>query len=55
MINRISINDLEQLKEKGKDFTVLDVRPKINFQTGHIDGALDVITSCSCIKRAGIQ
>ena len=55
MINRISINDLEQLKEKGKDFTVLDVRPKINFQTGHIDGAVSLPLHTICDRSSELQ
>lgn len=42
MINQISIEDFEKLKAKEKDFTVLDVRQSLNFQSGHIDGAISL-------------
>ncbi len=55
MINRISIKDLDQLKEKGKDITILDVRPKINFQTGHIDGAVSLPLHTICDRSSELQ
>jgi len=55
MINRLSIEDLEQLKTKEKDITVLDVRPKIDFQTGHIDGAVSLPLHTFCDRTSELQ
>ncbi|MHA2359712.1 MAG: Nif3-like dinuclear metal center hexameric protein [Candidatus Thorarchaeota archaeon] len=55
MINRISIEDFEQLKFQKKDITVLDVRPKANFQTGHIDGAVSLPLHTICDRTSELQ
>ncbi|MHA2047220.1 MAG: Nif3-like dinuclear metal center hexameric protein [Candidatus Thorarchaeota archaeon] len=55
MINRISIDDFENLKVQEKDIKILDVRPIINFQTGHIDGAISMPLHTICDRSSELQ
>lgn len=42
MFRTISMRQLEDMLNRGGDFTLLDVRPREEFSEGHLEGAVNI-------------